>query len=131
MKYKVDKREQYIIFTLDEENLNSLISPILKSEFVVHRNEGIKNLIFDLSEVKFVDSSGLSAILTANRLWKGFGSFVVTGIEHPSVKKLIEISRLDTVLDIIPTLQEAKDYVMMEELERELNAEADSDDILQ
>ncbi len=130
MKYKIDKKEKYTVFTLDEENLNSLISPILKSEFVRYRNEGIKNLIFDLSQVKFVDSSGLSAILTANRLWKGFGTFLVTGIQHSSVKKLIEISRLDSVLDIIPTLQEAKDYVMMEELERELKAEPDSDDTM-
>jgi len=69
--------------------------------------------------------------LTANRLWKGFGSFVITGIDHPSVKKLIEISRLDSVLEIIPTLQESIDFVMMEELERELKAEASTDDNMQ
>ena len=87
-----------------------------------------KNLILDLSGVKFVDSSGLSAILTANRLWKEYGSFLITGVDHPAVKKLIEISRLDSVLTIIPTLQESVDLIMMEELERELSAEADSDD---
>ena len=100
-------------------------------KFIIYRNEGVENLILDLSNVKFVDSSGLSAILTANRLWKGFGSFIITGIDHPAVKKLIEISRLDSVLDIIPTLQESKDYIMMEELERELKAEADTDDTIQ
>lgn len=133
MKFSVDKREQYSVFTLEEDNLNSLLAPILKSEFIIYRNEGVKNLILDLSKVKFVDSSGLSAILTANRLWKDFGSFIITGIDHPAVKKLIEISRLDSVLVIIPTLQESKDYVMMEELERELEetAEADTDDTMQ
>jgi anti-anti-sigma factor len=80
-------------------------------------------LIFDLSAVEFVDSSGLSAILTANRLWKAIGSFILTGIEHDSVKKLIEISRLDTVLTIIPTVQESIDYVFMEEIEKELNSD--------
>ena len=112
---------------MDELKLDSILAPVVKSEFVIFRNEGVKNLILDLSGVKFVDSSGLSAILTANRLWKGFGSFIITGVDHPSVKKLIEISRLDTVLTIIPTMQEATDYIMMEELEKELTAEADTD----
>jgi len=131
MKFRIDKKEQYLIFSLEEENLNSLMAPLLKSKFIIYRNEGIHNFILDLSNVKFVDSSGLSAILTANRLWKGFGSFVITGIEHPSVKKLIEISRLDSVMVIIPTIQESIDYVMMEELERELRAGADTDDTVQ
>ncbi len=128
MKFSIDKNEQYTVFSLLEENLNSIMAPLLKSEFIIARNEGISNFILDVSNVKFIDSSGLSSILTANRLWKGFGSFVITGIDHPSVKKLIEISRLDSVLEIIPTIQESIDFVMMEELERELKAEAKTDD---
>ena len=130
MKFSIEKKEQYTIFALNEENLNSIIAPLLKSEFIIYRNEGVNNLILDLSQVKFVDSSGLSSILTANRLWKGTGSFVITGVNHPSVQKLIEISRLDTVLEIIPTVQESIDFVMMEELERELKAGADLDDTM-
>ncbi len=131
MKFSIDKNEQYTVFTLLEENLNSIMAPLLKSEFIIARNEGIGNFILDVSNVKFIDSSGLSSILTANRLWKGYGSFVITGIDHPSVKKLIEISRLDSVLEIIPTIQESIDFVMMEELERELKAEASTDDNMQ
>lgn len=121
MKYAVDKQEKFTVFKLEEENLNAVIAPDLKSEFVILKNEGIGNLIFDLSEVKFVDSSGLSAILTANRLWKDEGLFILAGNLSKSVKNLIEISRLDTILTIIPTVEEAIDYVFMEEIEKELN----------
>lgn len=117
------------MFSVQEENLNSLVAPDLKSEFVILFNEGINNLIVDLSAVQYVDSSGLSAILTADRIWKDLGSFVLTGIEHPSVKKLIEISRLDTVLTIIPTLDEAIEYVFMEEVERELGLDKAEEDL--
>lgn len=55
MKYSIDKQERYAVLALEEENLNSLIAPDLKSEFVFLRNEGVKNLIFDLSKVKYVD----------------------------------------------------------------------------
>lgn len=128
MKYTVDQHDNYSIFTLDEENLNSIMAPDLKSKFVVLSNEGVQNLIFNLTNVKFVDSSGLSAILTANRLWKNIGSFVLTGIDHPSVQKLIQISRLNTVLTIIPTLEESIEYVMMEVLERELKGEGEDEE---
>ena len=127
MKFSVNKQEKYTVMSLQEENLNSLVAPDVKSEFVILRNEGVPNFILDLSDVKFVDSSGLSAILTGNRLWQD-GSFVLTGVNSDSVKKLITISKLDSILNIIPTVSESVDYIYMEEVERELNGEADSDD---
>ena len=120
MKYSIDEKEKYAVFTIGEENLNSLIAPKLKSELVIFAEKGIKNLVFDLSNVHYVDSSGLSSILTANRLWKGQGSFVLTGIQHPNVKKLIEISRLDTVLNIQPSVEDAVKVIHLEELQREI-----------
>ncbi len=123
MKYSIEKTERYAVLKLQEDYLNSAVAPNLKSEVVILSNEGVPNLILNLAEVKYVDSSGLSAILTANRLWKSLGTFVLTGVAHDPVRKLIEISRLDTVLTIIPTVQESIDYVFMEELERNLNVE--------
>jgi len=125
MKFTVDKQERYTYLKLEETTFNSLIAPDLKSEFVFYRNEGIKNLILDLSSVEYVDSSGLSAILTAERLWKDFGTFVITGVVSDNIKKLITISRLDTVLTIIPTRQEAIDYVLMDEIAREIDSDSD------
>lgn len=119
MKYSLDKRENYSVFSLEEDNLNSLIAPSLKSEFVFFRNEGVKNLVFDFSKVKYVDSSGLSAILTANRLWKGYGSFVLCQIYAPIIMRLIKISKLESILAICDTLDEAIDLVLVEESERQ------------
>ncbi len=113
--------------TLEEENLNSLLAPDLKSEFVIFKNEGITNLVINLSNVKYIDSSGLSSILTGNRLWKENGLFILTEINHVAVKKLIEISRLDSILTIIPTLEESLDYVMMDEIEKELNSSTEEE----
>jgi anti-anti-sigma factor len=128
MKYSVDKQDRYTVFRVEEENLNSIVAPDLKTEFTLLFNEGVVNLIFDLANVKYVDSSGLSAILTGDRLWKEQGSFVLTGVEHDAVKKLIEISHLKSVLDIIPTQKEAIEFVFMEELQRELEKEDDAEE---
>jgi anti-anti-sigma factor len=125
MKYSVEKQDDYAIMTLAEENLNSVKAPDLKSEFVVLKNQGIRNLILNLEIVKYVDSSGLSAILTGNRLWSDDeGLFVLTGVTHPSVKMLINISRLDSVLDIKDNTPEAVKWIMMQTLRSELSSEA-------
>ena len=121
MKYSIDKQDHYAIMTLEEENLNSILAPDLKSELVIFKNEGLTNLVISLAKVKYIDSSGLSAILTGNRLWKENGSFILTEINHASVKKLIEISRLESILTIIPTIEESLGYVLMDEIEKELN----------
>ena len=73
MKYSVDKKEKYTLLSLDEEKLDTLIAPDLKSEFVSLNTEGVVNVILDLSKVKYVDSSGLSSILVANRLCENSG----------------------------------------------------------
>lgn len=123
MKFSIDKQEKYSLITLEEDKLDSTLSPQLKSEFVTLNAEGVRNIILDLSKIRFSDSSGLSAILVANRLCSGEeGIFVLTGLsEH--VTKLIKISQLDTVLTILPTVQEAIDNVFMHELERNLKNE--------
>ena len=73
-----------------------------------------------MDNTRYCDSSGLSALLIGKRLCaEADGSFVVCNLLD-SVDKLIKISRLDTVLHVTPTLEEATDLVMMEEIEREL-----------
>ena len=120
MKFAVDKQEKLVSLELQESKLNSLTSPKLKSELVILREEGYRNIIFDLSKVEFVDSSGLSSILIGNRICKeADGTFAICSLQE-QVKKLIKISQLENILNIFPTNSEAKDFVLMEELERDL-----------
>ena len=96
---------------MQAEKLDSNISPALKSELVGLNADGVKNIIIDLSETRYCDSSGLSAILVANRLCKNSdGLFILTGLQD-SVKKLISISQLDSILTITNTLPEAAKLV--------------------
>ncbi|MEY3597955.1 MAG: hypothetical protein RL521_377, partial [Bacteroidota bacterium] len=68
----------------------------------------------------YIDSSGLSAILVANRLCRDAnGTCVITGLQD-AVKKLITLSQLESILKITPTVNEAIDFIYMEEIEREL-----------
>lgn len=119
--FKIDKQEKYTLVTIHVEKLDSRISPALKSELVVVNAGGEKNIIIDLSECRYCDSSGLSAILIGNRLCKNEnGTFVLSGLQD-SVSKLISISQLDSVLQITPTVDEAVQLFYMEEVERDVD----------
>jgi anti-anti-sigma factor len=60
-----------------------------------------------MSNTKYCDSSGLSALLLANRLCKDTnGKFVLCGLQD-NVAKLISIAQLDKVLLIAKTKEDA------------------------
>ena len=125
MKYTIDKKENYTIITIDEKKLDTSIAPDLKSEFVKLNAEGITNLILDLTNVKYTDSSGLSSILIANRLCNSSNGLLILTSLQDHVMKLITISKLESVLNILPTVEEAIDRVFLHEIERDLTNKED------
>jgi anti-sigma B factor antagonist len=116
MHYTLDKNEKYAVIKLHEQKLNTLISAELKSELLIINSQGFNNIILDLTDTQFCDSSGLSAILVGNRVCRNAsGAFVITGLSE-AVKKLISISQLEQVLNITSTLPEAVDAIMIDEI---------------
>ncbi len=106
MEFKIEKLDNYTTIQVLEEKLDTHIAPTLKSELVLVSGNGEKNIILDLNNVRYCDSSGLSAILVANRLCKNAsGTFVLTGLNE-AVERLITISQLDTVLNITNNVEE-------------------------
>mgnify|MGYP006168863999 FL=1 len=124
MNFTITQEDKYTILKITAEKLDALISPAIKSELVLINSNGERNIILDLTDTKYCDSSGLSTILVANRLCKNAkGTFVLTGLKS-AVKKLIDISQLNTILNITPTVNEAVDFVYMEEVQKDLENEA-------
>jgi anti-sigma B factor antagonist len=118
--FKTEKKDNYSTVSCGVEKLDSTVSPDLKAEIVFINGRVEKNMVIDLTGVKYIDSSGLSAILVANRLCKGTGGvLVITGISE-SVMKLITISQLDTVINIIQNPKEIEDFIIMESIENDL-----------
>ena len=106
MEFKIEKLDNHTLIQVLEEKLDTHIAPTLKSELVLVSGNGEKNIILDLSKCRYCDSSGLSAILVANRLCKNAnGTFVLTGL-NDAVERLITISQLDTVLNITSSIED-------------------------
>jgi anti-sigma B factor antagonist len=64
-------------------------------------------IVLDLTEVEFIDSTGLTVLLNGLRSITLRGGRLALAISNPTVLRLFEITRLDTTFDIEPTLQAA------------------------
>lgn len=120
MKFSVDKHDKYVTLKLKEPKFTNDNSPGLKSELYLLNAEGFKNIIVDLSHVKeCTDAQDLSCLLVGDRLSKSAGGlFIVTGI-NDEIAPIIELSNIFQSVTFVNTLEEATDFIFMDELEKE------------
>lgn len=75
-------------------------------------DSGTTNLVIDLLEVMYLDSSGLSALLSMHRKITSVNGClsVVTSPDKKSITRIFEITRLNTVLKMFNTVDDAVSY---------------------
>ena len=100
MQFETHKNGSSVTLKLKERKLDSSVSSELKGEFLILCKPKLETLIVDLSDVEFCDSSGLSALLIADRKMKEHGGKVKLINVHKKVSGLLKISMLDRVFDI-------------------------------
>ncbi|MCK5729761.1 MAG: STAS domain-containing protein, partial [Draconibacterium sp.] len=67
MTFEIHKNGNHTLVKVNSERLDTNNAPDLKSALVVISNKGEKNIVLDLSSCTYCDSSGLRAVLVANR----------------------------------------------------------------
>ncbi|MBP9160843.1 MAG: STAS domain-containing protein [Flavobacteriales bacterium] len=123
MNFNISTKDKYALVTTQVDKLDTTCAPELKSELVYLNKTDVRNIIIDMGKTRYCDSSGLSALLVANRLCKGVnGNLIICGLQEP-VMKLVQISQLESVLSITPTVNEAVDLLFMEEIEKDVKKE--------
>jgi len=103
MKFEVLKDGASVKLTLKEKKLDSTIASELKGEFLIVCKPKVETLVIDLHEVEFCDSSGLSALLIAERKMKEHGGKVRLLGANQKVTSLLKISMLDRLFEIKST----------------------------
>ncbi|PWL28256.1 MAG: anti-anti-sigma factor [Fluviicola sp. XM-24bin1] len=111
MDFSVTQDNGTAIIQVNVERLNASNASDLKAELILLSKQSINNIIIDMSSTKYCDSSGLSALLVANRLCKDTnGMFVLCGLQE-NVQKLISIAQLDKVLNIAADKESAMSQI--------------------
>jgi len=83
-------------------------SPRLRDAFLNLIEQKPAKIILDLSEVGYIDSSGVGTIVELKRKTARHKSKVILVALQPRVRSLFEITRLDAFFDIVETLDEAR-----------------------
>lgn len=85
-------------------------SPQLKQEIVDTVEDGCKNLLIDLDQVAFIDSSGLGVLVGGLRRVKERSGTLRLVCTRDNILKIFRITGLDKVFPVFSTLEEASDF---------------------
>jgi len=107
MKLNTDISENRALISVMEERLDAHNSDELKSEMNSLFEAGIKDIIINLKDVRFIDSSGLGVLVSGYKNSSARqGSLKLSGLQT-QVKSMFELTRLYRVFDIYSTTDEA------------------------
>ena len=108
MDFSISERDNIYILKLKEDKLNTRISPDLKAQLLLMvGDESHDKILVDLSDVKYVDSSGLGALLLGLRQARANDKqFALVGTQK-RVANLIHIAHLDGALASFTSEEEA------------------------
>lgn len=97
------------VLFIQEEQIDAHNSGELKEAILHLIEQGEVNIIVQLARVRFIDSSGLGALLSGykNAAVKS-GRLAITNMQ-PQVLSMFELTRLNRVFDIYTDLNEAFD----------------------
>ena len=90
-----------------EGEIDLHVSPRIAATLIAAVKEKPRNLIVDLAQVSYIDSSGLAVLIEAMQsIEKYGGKFALAGLQE-NVKPIFEIARLDQVFRIFPDVDSA------------------------
>ncbi len=106
LDYKLDDRQSVPVIKLSGR-FDAEAAAFVKAQIANLVNEQHPNLIIDMSQVNFVDSLGLAALVSGLKLCrKNQGVLKLTGLQ-PNVRLLFEITRLDQAFELYDDLESA------------------------
>lgn len=107
MLLQIEEKERVVLIAIKENRLDAHNSGELKSQLLTLFEQGKNNLLVDLQEVRFVDSSGLGALVSGFKNASARnGSLKLCGLQ-PQVKSMFELTRLHRVFEIFTSEQDA------------------------
>ncbi len=109
MNLKLEAARDIVILLVKEERLDAHNSDQLKQELGRLFEEGRTKVVVDLKDVRFIDSSGLGALVSGFKNASSRQAGLKLSSLQSQVKSMFELTRLHRVFDIYATVDEATD----------------------
>ena len=107
MQLKMTEQDDIVNLIIEEERMDAHNSGDLKEQMLQLFDEGKCNLIIDLSAVRFIDSSGLGALVSGLKNASAREGNLKLCCLQPQVRSMFELTRLHRVFEIYVNLDEA------------------------
>lgn len=107
MQIQIEALERVMVATVDAERLDAAAAAGFKGQMVDLINQGHKLLVVDLHRVRFMDSSGLSALLSSLKtVTASGGKLAVCGVGG-ELANLFRLTKLEKIIPIYDTADSA------------------------
>jgi anti-sigma B factor antagonist len=107
MNVVTEEKNGVVIMYIKEERLDAHNSGELKALLLDTFVQGRKNILIDLKDVRFIDSSGLGALVSGfKNAISNQGGLKLSSLQT-QVKSMFELTRLHRVFEIFPSSVEA------------------------
>jgi anti-sigma B factor antagonist len=107
MKLNMTEQGDIVIICIEEERMDAHNSGDLKEQMLQLFDEGKCSLVIDLSAVRFIDSSGLGALVSGFKNASAREGSLKLCCLQPQVRSMFELTRLHRVFEIFSTQDEA------------------------
>lgn len=94
------------VVSVQEARIDAAVALAFKEAMRKATDGGERDVVLDLRQVEFIDSSGLGAIVAAMKFLAPDRALIMAGLT-PAVEKVFKLTRMDTVFSVFPTLDEA------------------------
>ncbi len=95
------ERNNTTLHVSDILELTAGTAPEVKNHLRLHFTDGLLNIDFDCSSMNFVDSSGLGALISMQKLANERGGKLRLLAPKPSMVQVLELTRLHRVFEIV------------------------------
>lgn len=107
MKYQHHIEDSVFVLTLNGDLIGENKGPELMELANEQVNNNIKLCAIDISEVRFINSSGIGVLITLLTKFRNADGEVVLINPSDQVKKLLIITKLNAIFTIVNTREEA------------------------
>lgn len=106
MELVAAERGADLVVRIEDDRLDAVMAVRFKDEMRALAGGVHPRVILDLSQVDFLDSSGLGALVAVLKEVGSGRSFVLTGLTS-NVEKVFRLTRMDSVFTIYPDVDTA------------------------
>jgi anti-sigma B factor antagonist len=100
-----------LILSLAEKRLDSRLAVGFKDKVAELIAAGNRLIVFDLSMVDFIDSSGIGCLVTCLKLMGPKGQLAIWGLKAP-VESMFKLTRMDRVFTLCSSEEQAIQAVL-------------------